>query len=69
MSKAVVPHIDPDVIYRGVSWLRTLSITKLYKFADSGELCVLQAGNEPVSVLVPYDVFISMSKAIQKARR
>jgi hypothetical protein len=51
------PYVDPDVRHVGVSYLRKLSAEVL---TQNPETLVIQNGDHPVAVLLPYSTYMAM---------
>lgn len=60
-----IPYIDDSVRYTGVSSLRSLNAACLRKLSG---MIVIQDGGEPIAVLMGYDNFIDMQKAVLNAQ-
>lgn len=58
------PVIDPRVLRVGVSKLRDMNTEWLREFAGNGEIAVIQAGEEPIGVMVPYALYQTMQATI-----
>lgn len=58
-----LPLIDPRIHHVGVSKLRSFSATKLRSLSD--ELYVIRDGQEPLYVLLSWELFQSMATAIR----
>lgn len=54
------PVIDPRVLRMGVSKIRMIDSEWLHQFEANGEIAVIQLGEEPLSVLVPYTLYQNM---------
>lgn len=59
MKVKMIPHIDPRIGYRGVSELRKLNADRL---RDLAGLLVLQDNDEPLVVIVPFDLYLEIQK-------
>ena len=58
----MIPRIDPDVKYVGPSKLRELNTDALR--ALTGAIVVQGANLEPLAVILPYETYLKMQKAI-----
>lgn len=59
----MIPRIDPEVKYKGSSYLRTLNVEGLREL--TGALVIQDAGSEPLVVIVPYQTYLNMQKTAQ----
>lgn len=57
--------IDPRVLHLGISKLRDMDTAWLRDFAKSDEIVVLRTGDEPISVMVPYEMYQQMQSALR----
>lgn len=62
------PFIDPKALHIGISKLRDMDTAWLRDFAASDEIVVLQTGEEPLGVMVPYALFQRMQAQINTLR-
>lgn len=60
-----IPHIDQRVHHVGVSKMRHMDAGWMRSMA-ADEVYVLREGNEPLAVLMTYDLFVQMSAAVQQ---
>lgn len=58
------PVIDPRVLRLGVSKLRDIDLAWLRDFSKSGEIAVIQMGDEPLSVMVPFEMYQQMQREL-----
>lgn len=54
------PTIDHRVLRVGVSWLREATSERLREIAANDEIVLMQAGPDPVAVMVPYEMYLRM---------
>ena len=59
----IIPNIDPQVKYVGVSKLRDLNATKLKEQTD--ETLVIQDNDTPLAVLLSYKKFLEIREEFQ----
>lgn len=57
-----IPFIDPSVIYVGVSELRKMNSEEL---AEMTQMHVLTVGNNPVAVLMPFEMWMLAQGQLQ----
>jgi len=60
-----IPRIDPNVKYAGVSELRKLNANKLREMPSA---IVIQDNNEPIAVIVRFEMFLKMQEGLEDRR-
>jgi PHD/YefM family antitoxin component YafN of YafNO toxin-antitoxin module len=66
MAISAIPHIDPSVKFVGVSKLRDLNAAKLR--SNNETTYVLQDNDQPVAVLLSYDMYLLMQQQLLQGR-
>ena len=63
----MLPRLDPNVVYRGVSFLRKLNATQLRGL--EGAIVIQSAGSEPLAVIVSVETWQRVQAGFDDVQR